>query len=287
MKYGAVCSPGTATNPSNYYVQADLLYRMHATTARVSMFFESPESRRYDNQGLDTLRGAGLTEMIIQSSETADAGLADRELSLCQDYIDAHPETLFVFELGNEPNQTTDDAATARSKRLTTIRDVKPKYAVRPDGSPRSNLLWAINMPSQNDDGSYFNAFVNDFANDGLGNLLTGPNQPDVVTVHCYGFATLCRGDSQAPYKLIDWVRGYTDKNIKVTESGIFDGITVLPDSVRGPRYVEFAEKVSASGGGNLDSVCFYGTPEVESWFTISGGLADTIGSRASANDCG
>jgi len=56
---------------------------------------------------------------------------------------------------------------------------------------------------------------------------------------------------------------------------------------VRGPRYVEFAEKVGASGGGNLDSVCFYGLPQVEGVFAISGGLADTIGSRASANDCG
>jgi len=79
----------------------------------------------------------------------------------------------------------------------------------------------------------------------------------------------------------------YTDKNIKITEAGIFDGATVLPDSVRGPRYVEFAEKVGASGGGNLDSVCFYGLPEVDPGFQISGALADTIGSRASANDCG
>jgi len=149
MKYGAVCSPGTAANPSNYYVQADLLYRMRATTARVSMFFESPESRRYDNQGLDTLRGAGLTEMIIQSSETADAGPADRELSLCQGYIDAHPETLFVFELGNEPNQTGEDAATARSRRLTTIRDVKPKYAVRDDGSPGATCCGPSTCPAR------------------------------------------------------------------------------------------------------------------------------------------
>lgn len=65
MKYGAVCSPGTSANPSNYDVQADLLYWIGATTARVSMFFQTPESRRYDNQGLDALWGAGLIEMII------------------------------------------------------------------------------------------------------------------------------------------------------------------------------------------------------------------------------
>lgn len=291
MKYGAVCSPGSLTNPSlrsNFYVQADLLYRMRATTARISMFHETPGSRRYTDEGLNTLLGAGLTEMIINSSPTADEDLASLELQLCVNYIDAHPNTLFVFELGNEPDISGESAFTARYHRLTTIKNVKPTYAFRNDGTPRSNLLWAINMPSPNVSAQYFNEFVIDNG-DGLGNLLTGANRPDIATVHCYGDNTLCRSDPPFSYKVVDWIRGWNGGiNIKVTEAGIS-----TRHSDRPRRYVEFAEKVALprttnyGGGGNLDSVCFYGLPELtEAFYEIDGAFADAIGSRVASNYC-
>lgn len=280
MKYGAVCSP-----VGDWGTKVNILGLMGPQTVRVSMFYANASTRQFADWQLDQLLNTGLSELIIQSGETADAATAQAQLNQFIGYVDTHPNTLFVYELGNEPDVHEVSATVARQKRLTTLRDVKPQYATR------SNLLWAINMPSQNATPDYFNAFVLD-PGDGLGNLLTGPNQPQLVTVHCYGFSTLCRSDNESPYKMIDWVRGYTAMNIKVTEAGIYDGVTRQPDDLRGARYVEFAEKVTwpwtstRGGGGNLDSVCFYGLPDVGAAWNITDALARAIGSRASANDC-
>lgn len=271
MKYGAVCSP-----VGDWGTKVNILGLMGPQTVRVSMFYANASTRQFADWQLDQLLNTGLSELIIQSGETADAATAQAQLNQFIGYVDTHPNTLFVYELGNEPDQN-DSATSARYKRLTTIRDVKPQYATR------TNLLWAINMPSQNATPDYFNAFVLD-PGDGLGNLLTGPNQPQLVTVHCYGYDTLCRTDGNSPYKMIDWVRGWNSGiNIKVTECGI--GST---PSDRPARYVEFAEKVSASGGGNLDSVCFFGLPDVlPAMYNIDEAFADAIGTRVATNYCG
>jgi hypothetical protein len=281
MKYGAVCSPGFTTNPSNVYVQADLLYRMRATTARISMYFDSPYTRRYSDQDLDILRGAGLTEMIIQSSETPDPDLAYNQLEWVRPYIQLHREILFIFELGNEPDVNGDEAGNpglAHWRRLTYLKDKRPLQR-------EPNLLFAVNMLSQdNDNAAYFNDFVRDW-NEGLGPLLTGPNQPDLVTVHCYNADRLCPMPQETihnPYKMIDWVRGWTTSlNIKVTEAGISN--TDLGNTgpySRSWRYVEFAEEVGPNTGGQVDSVCFYGLPIVGSGYDIDGPFADEIGTR-------
>lgn len=240
------------------------------------MFYANASTRQFQDWQLDQLLGTGLAEMIIQSGEAADAPTADAQLQQVIGYIRAHPSTLFVFELGNEPDLYDQPIAQARVKRLTTIRDIKPKYA------GDTNLLWAINMNSQGITVAEFNALVAD-ASDGLGNLLAGPYRPDIVTVHCYGYDTLCRSDGNAPYKMIDWVRGWNGGiNIKVTEAGIGSTPGDRPN-----RYVEFAEKASASGGGNLDSVCFYGLPDSGPLYSIDAAAANVIGSRAAANYCG
>ncbi len=159
----------------------------------------------------------------------------------------------------------------------------------RNDGSIPTDFYWAINMPSQNDrDSSYSSALIMDNG-DGLGNMLTGPYQPPIVTVHCYGYGTLCRTDADQPYEMIDYVRGWNpDINMKVTEAAINSN-----DPNRPAQYVEFAEKVATprtdtkGGGGNLDSVCFYGLPLVEGNYNIDEVAADAIGSRAQSNYCG
>lgn len=296
MKIGAVCSPGLRSNPSNVARQVNLLDRMRARTARISMYFDptydanGQANRRYGDYELDlilnVLRTHGPPEMIFQTTEMADAVQAWYQLEKLLPYIDGRPDVLFVFELGNEPDIHGETPSDARYRRLSTIKHNKPRQG-------RGNLLWAINMPSQNASPDYFNAFVNDYAGDGLGNLLTGVNAPDVVTVHCYGATSLCRDDRVQPYKMIDWVRGYTARNIKVTESGINDN-EAYPAGVRdrGKRYVEFANKVAApraqlyGGGGDLDSVCFYGLPDVEDFYEITEPFADEIGSRVASNVC-
>lgn len=75
QKWGAVCSPS-----GDFGTKLDLLARMRPQTVRVSTFWGSPGSRQFSDGQLDQLLGAGLNEMILQSSEDPDANLAAAEL---------------------------------------------------------------------------------------------------------------------------------------------------------------------------------------------------------------
>jgi hypothetical protein len=280
MKWGAVCSP-----PGDFNRKLNILRRIRPQTVRVSMYWGSPGSRRFSNSQLDQLLGTGLNEMIIQSSEDPDPSLAYNELNQLLPYIDAHPGILFVFELGNEPDWHTDPW-TARWKRLAAIRDNKWRQ-------DRGNLLWAVNMPAgrwrnandpsfQWSSGQYFDAFVRD-TGDGLGNMIGSgyaPYKPDVVTVHTYSWDYLYRypgrGDDN-PYKMVDYVRGWDPwVSMKITEAGI-DGFK----SDRGYRYRDFGQRIAGETAGQIDSVCFYGLPDVEAQYSIYEGEADQIGTHA------
>ena len=282
MKWGAVCSPDF-TPPGDFNTKIDILRRIRPKTVRVSMFWGNPYERRFNDWQLDQLLGTGLNEMIIQSSEDPDPPLARHQLNLLLPYIEAHPNILFVFELGNEPVwHRPDNPWLERWLRLATIRDNK--------WQDRSNLLWAINMPAgrwRNPDdptfpfpssGQYFDAFVRD-TGDGLGGMLSGPYQPDVVTVHCYSSDYLRRypwRTERNPYKMIDYVRGWNSRiSMKVTEAGINTWA-----SDRGYRYREFGSSVANETGGQIDSVCFYGLPNVEDPYDITRAEADQIGTH-------
>lgn len=276
LKWGAVCSP-----PGDFNRKVNLLRRMRPQTVRVSMYWGDPNNRRFSDWHLDQLLGTGLNEMIIQSSENPDPGLAYRQLQAVLPYIDRHPNILFVFELGNEPDWHTDPW-TARWLRLATIRDNKWRQ-------DRGNLLWAINMPAgrwrnPNDpnfpwsSGQYFDAYVRD-TGDGLGGMLTGPYRPDVVTVHTYSWDYLRRFPERwddNPYKMIDYVRGWNSTiSMKITEAGI-DGRK--PD--RGYRYVDFGRRIAGETNGQIDSVMFYGLPDVEAQYGILEAEADQLGTH-------
>ncbi|GHJ13052.1 MULTISPECIES: twin-arginine translocation signal domain-containing protein [unclassified Micromonospora] len=284
MKWGAVVSPGSATNNIDFARKVDLLRRMRPQTARISMFWGDPNRRQFSDGQLDELRGTGLTEMIIQSSEDPDPALARRQLDQLLPYVDAHPNTLFVWEIGNEPDwHQPNNPWLARWNRLATIRDNKP-------AQDRGNLLWAINMPAGrwNGDGSgftfgnsgqWFDAFVRD-TGDGLGAMLTGPYRPDVATVHCYSSSYLTRGadggGEHNPYKMIDYVRGWNPGlSMKITEAGI-DGAK----SDRGYRYVSFGSSVANETAGQVDSVCFYGLPPAERQYGIWETEASQVGTH-------
>jgi hypothetical protein len=279
MKWGAVCSPS-----GDFNRKVDILRRMRPATVRVSMFWNSPNARRFSNAQLDQLLGTGLTEMIIQSSEYADANLAYNQLNTLLPYIDAHPNILFIWELGNEPDyyDSSTNPGLCRYKRLTTIRDNKWRQN-------RPNMFWAINMPAGRWDiagGStwYFNEFVRDHG-DGLGPMLTGHLRPDIATVHCYSHDRLCPngglGESN-PFKMVDWVRGWNPNlPMKVTEAGI----NSRPGD-RGHRYVEFGAVLASYTGGRADSVCFYGLPDVEDNYPLTYTDADQIASRARTYLC-
>jgi hypothetical protein len=219
--------------------------------------------------------------MIIQSAEDPDSPQVSRELDMVLPYIDAHPGTLFIFEIGNEPDWHTDPW-TARWKRLTALRDNLWSRA-------RPNLYLAVNMPAGRSNskdpsfawssGQYFDAFVRD-TGDGLGGMFGGPYRPPIVTVHCYSWDYLrsypTRGEDN-PYKMIDYVRGWSSTvSMKVTEAGI-DGYK----SDRGYRYRDFGSRVGGETYGQIDSVCFYGLPPAEREYSIYEGEADQIGTHA------
>ncbi len=285
MKYG-----GVASQPSYLSNNVDLLRRMHAQTVRVSMFLNNAETKRYDFTALDQLRDVGLTEMIIQSAETADAAKVGREIPQFIGYVDANPNLLFIYELGNEPDFYGEDPLVARSKRLTALRDVRPNYR-------RPNLLWAVNEIKSDGDPAYFDAYNRD-AHDGLGamfysaaaNQTYAPYAPDTITVHSYGTNTLCpsSGEPTNPWRVLDYVRGWsTSINVKITEAGIND--SSAPD--RGNRYVEFVAKLDQITGGQVDSVCFYALPQVngnpvEAAYNIRAFEADQVGSRQRSFYC-
>jgi hypothetical protein len=278
MKWGAVCSP-----PGDFNRKVDVLRRMRPQTVRVSMFWGDPYNRQFSNAQLDALLGTGLNEMIIQSSEDPDSGLVSRQLDQVLPYVDAHPNTLFVFEIGNEPDYHTDPY-TARWKRLTALRDNLWSRA-------RGNLYLAVNMPagrwrnqydpdfSYATSGEYYDAFVRDHG-DGLGGMFGGPYSPKIVTVHCYSDDYLRRYPERGernPYKMIDYVRGWsTTVSMKVTEAGINIG----GGSTRGSRYVEFGSSVAGQTGGQVDSTVFYGLPDVESPYSIYETEANQVGTH-------
>jgi hypothetical protein len=276
MKWGAVVSP-----PGDWNRKVDILRRMRPQTVRVSMFWGDPYNRRFADWQLDQLLGTGITEMIIQSSEDPDSGLVSRQLDQVLPYITAHPNILFVFEIGNEPDWHTDPY-TARWKRLTAMRDNMWSRA-------RGNLYLAVNMPAgrwrnANDpnfgyatSGQYFDAFVRD-TGDGLGGMFGGPYSPRIVTAHCYSWDYLRRYPTRGednPYKMVDYVRGWsTSVSLKITEAGINMG----GGWDRGSRYIEFGSSVANETAGQVDSVMFYGTPDVEAPYPIYEGEADRIG---------
>ncbi len=306
MKYGAVCSPELSTpdgfpTPEGFDLKLDIFHCLRPQTVRVSMFLGNHTTRRFTDQHLDRLLGIllrdGPAEMIIQSGEAADAQTAVNQLGQVIGYIDSHRDTLFAYELGNEPDVTDPtklDPREARRRRLTAVQQIRLQFPK--SGHP--NLLLAISMPSQNDrDGSYFNAFVHDDpANpDNLGDMLLGGpsnlNTPDLVTVHCFGYDTLNPNDGNEPYLLINRVRGVSQAiNIKVTEAGIH---TVLTPSRRASLYVQFAESINANGGagtdgGVVDSVCFHGLPEIgDADYNLSQGIAVQIGQRDATEHSG
>lgn len=282
MKWGAVLSPADVAGV-DFARKIAILNRIRPQTVRVSMFWGDPNNRRFTDGQLDAVLGTGVTEVILQSSEDPDAGLAAQQLDSLLPYVDAHPGTLFVWELGNEPDwHQPDNPWLARWKRLTTIRDNKP-------WQDRGNLVWAVNMPAGRwagdgtgfpfaTSGAWFDAFVRD-TGDGLGGMLGGPYQPDVATVHCYSWDHLRRypdRGEQNPYKMIDYVRGWNSSiSMKVTEAGI-DGAK----SDRGYRYVEFGSSVADQTSGQVDSVCFYGLPPAEREYGILEGEAGQIGTH-------
>lgn len=283
MKWGAVVSPAE-TIPFDRKV--NILRAMRPQTARISMFWGDPNNRQFSNAQLDQLLGTGLTEMIIQSSEDPDPALAAQQLNQMLPYIDAHPNILFVFELGNEPDwHQPNNPGLARWNRLATIQRNKP-------AQDRGNLMWAINMPAgrwsgdgtgftYGSSGSWFHSFVAD-AGDGLGGLLTGPYRPDIATVHCYSsnYITPNSGlGENNPYKMVDYVRGWNSSiSMKVTEAGIDNPTGAITD--RGYRYVQFGTQIAPNTGGQVDSVCFYGIPPAERNYGIWEGEAAQIGTH-------
>lgn len=159
-------------------------------------------------------------------------------------------------------------------------------------------MVTAVNMPQQTASYDYTYNFVRDIG-DGLGPIIPGPstgagqinvgNIPETITVHCYGYWTLCTDDGNNPDHMPDLVRGWNnDMNMKVTEAGIYNA--QLRDSGdRARRYVDFGDSLLPVRYGNLDSLTFYALGDAESSvpdYNLTDAEAQIIGQRQRAGLC-
>lgn len=302
IKIGAVASPYPEQN-LDYWVRskAQFLQTMRATTVRVSLFtgdMGRGAAPRFTYPHLDMLlKGGGdtiqLSEMIINSREapTINSDISGNtvksELEWILPYIahvsrDLNAQVLFVYEIGNEPNDhykgSAEQARNDTLDCLQYLRDLRRRGALVGNTGMQlpDNLIWAFNMPNSRADTSYIDPFLS--PRDGESLLQPDPSG-DVplrytVTVNCYGVSTLTRDDPDL-YRLIGRVRQQNqDINIKVTEAGLGTPIQEERDRgegyARGEGYRQFVRDFESPPAPDdlvyqgVDSVCFYATPCVE-----------------------
>lgn len=314
----------------NFVVSGDMgtkLYQHGAcnpSTVRVQQFWNG-EGPRFLPPQLDEIRArghgarsGGLGEMIIQSSEYPDHNQAWDQYRSQVDYFRAHPETLFIFELGNEPDQHTTDGNAAARRLMDCVWKIRDAEGMGGVG----NVFLAVNMPTQGADASFFVPFF--AAQPGYqGDILNGTWSPRVLTVHGYGHAILCPNDGADPWRMLREVRARTGKNVKVTEANIGwreVGNPGWPDDPQGAyrayKLVEAANKINGWYGGaeGIDSFCVYGfgllgtcntdpsQPGYQAigWgdclephgvneriYELFGGECEAIGRRYASNHCG
>lgn len=303
VKRGAVASPypvnaqGIAI-PYWVKVKARLLERMEATTVRVSLF-TGGIGPRFTTPQLDTLLTLGgrglnwgaapphLQEVLLSSREDPTPQTVEGELGSILPYI-AHVtgelgyrDILFVYELGNEPNNIKDEynqyrtPTDARDRLLSCLqylresKDSGRRFGNRGLPLP-DNLIWAIGMPSGDANiTTYVDLFLSE---DGSrGGLLQGPYIPHLVTVNCYGDPDLITSTNRDPYKIIRAVRARNGRiNIKVTEAN--SGSPTAGERAQGDGYERgalwraFVDRFETPPTNDpiyqgVDTVCIYALP--------------------------
>lgn len=314
----------------NFVVSGDWgtkLYQHRACqpdTVRIPMFWngQGPHFAPWQlDQIRDNGRGGTLREMIIQSSENSDENRVWWEYEQMLSYFRANPNLLFIFEIGNEPDQYPGDGGYHARRLMNCVWKIRDERGMGGAG----NVLLAVNMPAgvQQDgqwtDPNWLHQF---FAPQSgyNGDILNGQYSPRVITVHGYGHATLCPNDTADPWYILRWVRDRTGKNVKITEAnvGLINGQReydpAWPDNperaYRGWKIVEAANKINSWHGGaeGIDSFCVYGFGlldncnlgqngqpyEAIGWGTcggrpyeLFGGECEAIGRRYQASHCG
>ncbi len=302
VKRGAVASPypvnaqGIAI-PYWVKVKARLLERMEATTVRVSLF-TGGVGPRFTTPQLDTLLTLGgrglnwgaapphLQEVLLSSREDPTPQTVEGELGSILPYI-AHVtgelgyrDILFVYELGNEPNNIKDEngqfrtPADARNRLLSCLKFLKEsKDSGRRFGNGGlplpDNLIWGVGMPSGAANAQYLDTFLG--TDDPRGGLLQGSYIPHLVTVNCYGDPDLTPSQYGDPYSIIRAVRDRNGGiNIKVAEANIgspTDEERAQGDGYyRGEHWRAFVDRFATPPTNDpvyrgVDTVCIYAVP--------------------------
>lgn len=124
------------------------------------------------------------------------------------DIAQRFPNHNFIYELGNEPDQTSrwsGNAAGARDAVVQTANNWRQFQQWHP------NFQIGVSLPTRNDGGSYFETFCNNGAT---------LNAFDVVCVHGYGTTCMARNHGDGVH-IVDRVKQLTPRAIYITEANL------------------------------------------------------------------
>lgn len=229
-----------------------------ASIAKFNMFYDgNTQIPVFGSQHLDPVLDAGVSTIILRTAETnIDATAVQQQLTVPMqgwyrsilDYVKIHPAVKFIIEVGNEPDQAGVDPWVQRWYLLQVANTLIPQYR-----TAYPNLTWIASLNTLqggagHSGADYFNILM---AADGDGSLAA---LYDGFGVHAYGFNTLYRDDGNNPWAVCDWVYGYCDKDIWVTEAGIdastpwsfkcglyVDGLRQVTPRVRGATFFTYS----------------------------------------------
>lgn len=205
--------------------QLPALRCVRPSIAKFNMFYDGNlQMPVFGSQHLDPVLDLGVKTVILRTAETnISVDAVQQQLTVPMsgwfrpilDYIKIHPQVQFYIEVGNEPDQAGVNPWVQRWYLLQVANTLIPQYR-----ADYPNMHWLASMNTvQGGAGysgaDYFNILM---ATDGDGSLAT---RYDGFGVHAYGYNTLYRSDAASPWAVCDWVFGYCDKPIWVTEAGI------------------------------------------------------------------
>jgi hypothetical protein len=205
--------------------QLPALHCAKPSVVKFNMFYDgNVQVPVFGSQHLDPVLDMGAKTVILRTAETnIGPDAVQQQLTIPMsgwqrsilDYIQIHPQVKFIIEVGNEPDRAGVNAWVQRWYLLQTAQKIAPLYR-----QSHPNLTWIASL-STKDGGAgfsgpdYFNALMTTGVDGALTSSYAG------FGVHAYGYNTLYRDDANSPWAVSDWVYGFCDNDIWVTEAGI------------------------------------------------------------------
>lgn len=235
---------------------------MAPTCAKLNMFYDGSVNPVFGSSEMDNILDSGVQDVIIRTSETRiTTGEIETQLHAPMrgwnrslfDYIQTHPNVHFHVEVGNEPDLAGVNPWIHRYYMLRVAQLVAPKYR-----QSHPNLSWIASLSTLEGGADYWNTLMSGPHGDSV------PSLYDSLGVHVYGYNTLFRSDGHSPWAVADWVFGYCDKPIWVTEAGI-DAPMLWSDKAK--LYLDGVAEAGRHYGDRLRGVTFFTYSTDAQWY--------------------